>query len=121
MDFTVDPQDAYEGVSPNALFRACGALPTFAHSVWFSDPESLEEACDMLMECYGMMGPGFSEDAWGTVDEEGVYTSKYEEDPQLSPFVEFELTDTLKFYVYEHAIVAVRDTDSGESRMTRMD
>ena len=119
MKYTIDPNDAYVGVMPTRIYEAMGLLPRFAVGVHLSGPEDMEEACDMLSEQYGY-GSEFNQN-WGHIDEKGVYTSKYEEDPQLDPIGVFELTDTLLFYVYQSAIVGVYDTESKTSKMARMD
>jgi hypothetical protein len=118
MKITPDPQGAYEGVKPTALVRAAGLLPHFALSVYYTKPETVQEAFDLLKEEYGY-AMGQKGDEWGTVDSEGMYKSKYKEDPDMAPMVAMALTEDITFYVYQHAITAV--TDGKTTLMMRMD
>lgn len=120
MQFTVDPNDAYVGVPVIGIIESMGLLPYFAADVHLSKPESMEEACEMLMECY-RMGLGEFGDDWGKVTKSGTYVSAHEEDPEMEPLAVFELTPTIRFFVYQSAIVGVYDTEDKTSKMTRMD
>ena len=112
---TIDPKDAYKGIKPAKLVEACGLLPYFAADVALQAPESVQEAWDGLMECYGF--GDVSSDHWGTV-EDMTYKSS-EDDPDMEPLVRFGLSDEIDFLVYQYAIVAV--TDGETTMMGRMD
>jgi len=120
LEHTLDPNDAYTGVPAGSITEALGILPHFATSVHLSSPESLEEAGDMLMDCYQMGLVPFGDD-WGTISEKGVYISKYEEDRDMHPLAVFELTPTIRFFVYQSAIVGLYDTENKVSKMNRFD
>ena len=117
MKVTIDPLDEYKGVKNSKLLDATGMLSYYAVDVSLSEPESVQEAFDMLMEAYGM-GYGQDGSGWGTVDEM-VYKSEHEGDPDMSPMVAFHLSDTIDFLVYQYAICAV--TDGKDTLMMRMD
>jgi hypothetical protein len=114
----IDPTSGFEGIKPSKLLEATGLLPHFAADVAMSEPESVQEAFDMLMECY-QYGMGQDGTGWGTVDEDGMYISEHKEDPDMAPLVTFGLTDEINFNVYQYAICAV--TDGTETLMMRMD
>lgn len=118
LKFEVDPTGSFEGIKKDKLLASTGLLPYFAREVTLSAPESVQEAFDLLMECYGM-GYGQDGSGWGTVDSEGMYISESEEDEPLAPLVEFKLTDDISWYVYQYAITGV--TDGETTLMARMD
>jgi len=119
MTVEIDPNDAFVGIKQQKLLEATGILPYFAEDVSMSQPESTQEAFDMLMECYGM-GMGQDGSGWGTVSPEGTYKSEHKEDPDMDPLVVFHLTEDIEFLVFQYAICAVRGTD-GDTLMMRMD
>lgn len=119
VDIIIDPQGAYEGVKPERLLQSTGLLALFAEDVAMSEPESVQEAFDMLMECYGYGWGQDGSSGWGTVDSEGTYISAFKEDPPMAPLVRFGLTLDIDFYVYQYSICAV--TDGETTLMMRMD
>jgi hypothetical protein len=118
MTIDIDPTGNFKGIRPKKLLEACGLLPHFALDVAYSTPEDVQEAFDLLMECY-QYGMGQDGLGWGTVDAEGMYISAYEDDPDMAPMVAFGLTEDITFYVYQYAICAV--TDGTDTLMMRMD
>ena len=114
----VDPTESFKGISKSKLVAAVGILPYFAAEVSLSGPESVSEAFDMLMECYGF-GMGQDGSGWGTVDSDGMYVSQHEGDPDLAPMVAFSITPDITFYVYQHSITAT--TDGETTLIARMD
>ena len=114
---TIDPSGSFAGIKPSKLYEATGLRSYFAADVALMEPESVEEAFEALMECYGA---GFGQDGtgWGTV-EDMVFTSENEDDPDMKPIVAFHLTEEIEFLVYEYAICAV--TDGVRTMMMRMD
>ncbi len=117
MKVTIDPTESFKGIKHEKLLEATGLLPYFAADVALSEPESVQEAFDMLLEAYGM-GYGQDGSGWGTIDGT-TYKSEHEGDPDMEPLVAFELTDDITFYVYQYAICGV--TDGEEVLMCRMD
>jgi hypothetical protein len=118
MTVDIDPTGAFKGIKESKLLAACGLLPHFALDVALSTPESVQEAFDMLMDCY-QYGMGQDGTGWGTVDEKGMYISEHDEDPDMAPMIAFGLTSDITFYVYQYAICAV--TDGETTLMMRMD
>lgn len=115
---TIDPTDSFKGISKSALIAAVGILPYFAAEVSLAGPESVQEAFDMLMECYGC-GMGQDGSGWGTVDPDGMYVSEHVGDADLAPLVSFSLSPEITFYVYQYSITAV--TDGEVTLIARMD
>ena len=117
LEVIIDPSDAYTGIKNAKLLEAAGLLPYFAIETHLTAPESVQEAFDTLMECYGM-GYGQDGTGWGTVD--GLtYKSEHEGDPDMEPMLQFKLTEDIDFLVYQYAICAVTDGDT--TLMMRMD
>ncbi len=117
MKVTIDPTESFKGIKHEKLLEATGLLPYFAADVALSEPESVQEAFDMLMECYGM-GYGQDGSGWGSVDGT-TYKSEHEGDPDMEPMVTFELTDDISWHVYQYSITAV--TDGEQTLMARFD
>ena len=79
--------------------------------------ESLEQVADAMDTVYGYGGFSFSFS--GTVDHEGIYRAP--EDPALEPYVAIQYLDKFTLYQYPYSIVALRDTDTGETKVGRFD
>jgi hypothetical protein len=118
MTVDIDPTKSFKGIKPKKLLEATGLLPHFALDVAYSEPESVSEAFDMLMDCY-QYGMGQDGSGWGVVDDKGYYVSEADEDTDMPPLVAFGLTEDITFYVYQYAICAV--TDGTDTLMMRMD
>ena len=59
----------------------------------------------------------------GTVDEDGIYASPYEEDEDLYPLARFYHPDNnLEVFVYKYGIIAIRDSKNIKSfKIARFD
>ena len=118
LETVVDPLGEYKGHKKSKLLESTGLLPYFAVDVAMSEPEGVQEAFDMMQECYGY-GMGQDGSGWGTVDERGMYQSEDKSESAMAPLVQFRLTPEINFYVYQYAITAV--TDGKTTLMARMD
>jgi hypothetical protein len=116
MQVDIDPTGSFEGIKHNKLIQAVGILPNFAFSVYYMEPESVEEAYKLLQDEYGF-GGGLGTMDGVTLTEDDVW--QYEGDPDLAPMATFHLTDSIRFNVYQHAMVSV--TDGTTTMCTRMD
>ena len=114
----MDPTFHYreEKVPMRRIVDAMGILPLFAENVAQIAPETVEEASKLLAEEYGF-GDLYDFGDKATVTPEGVY--KYPEDPDLYPFANCALSDTVEFLIYPHAICVLRS--ELETFVTRMD
>ena len=109
LKITVDPLDAFSGISRNKLFEATGLIPYFVAEAHLSIAEepTAQGVMDDLNDSYGF-GLGeynMLDDEAASMAENGLYS--YEEDPDLSPLVEFDLGGAT-VWVYQYALVAVK-------------
>lgn len=118
MVINIDPTGTFKGIKEKRLLESTGLLKHFALDVFYCAPETVEEAFEELMECYGY-GMGQDGTGWGTVDDSGYYISEADADTDMAPLVTFELGNDIQFNVYQYAICAV--TDSKTTLMMRMD
>ncbi len=92
-----------------------GLIPFFA-TVAEADAENAAEFKKAMEAEYGF--PLATVD--GTVDEQGIFKSKYEEDPELIPLAKMD-TPHVTLYQYQYAIVAFVNKDGSPQFVTRMD
>ena len=78
---------------------------------------SLEQVADAMDTVYGF--GGFCYPFSGTVTDSGTY--KAPEDPDLPWMAQVTYLDKFTMYVYPYAITAIRDNDTGETRIGRFD
>jgi hypothetical protein len=117
MNVVPDPTGNFKGVRHDKLVMAAGLIPQFAFAVHMSQPETVQEAFDLMMEQYGF---GFGDGTeWGKVDKDGMYVSKHEEDDDMPPMLRMDVTEDISVYFYQYAIVGI--TDGTDSLITRMD
>ena len=118
MMVTVDPLKAYTDAPKDRLIAACGILPQFFAEAVMQGNDTAESVYKAMVAIYGF--GDYSGTSWGTVSDEGVYKSSYDEDPDMSPLLLCEWPDSeVKMYCYEHAILAVVDDE--KQIITRMD
>ena len=113
-DYTVnwDPS----GVYPEITREYLGILPEFfIHAT--QEGESLEQVTQAMDEIYGY--GGFQYPFGGTVADCGAYKSP--EDPDLQPYATIAFRDRFTMYCYPYAITAIRDNDTGETKIGRFD
>ena len=107
------------------LREMMGIIPDFyqAAVVHTDRNGTIEEFARIMDECYGWGGFGDSVFS-GTVSEDGLYTSEYDEDEDLYPLARLTMaTDSeadVECYIYEYGIVALTDA-WGESKVARFD
>lgn len=110
---TLDPLSKCE-LGSKYIIEVCGILP-----VWAAD-ESGETMKDSLMNNYPYY---MGEMTGGSIDSQGIYS--YPEDDDLFPLLKIERSDGDDLrevcFIYEYAIVACRDIETGDLWVTRMD
>lgn len=95
-----------------------GLIPEFFISATTEAGDgTLNTVADAMDEVY--MYGGFRYPFSGTVDYEGIYRAP--EDPPLEPYVAIQYLDKFTLYQYPYGIVALRDTDTGETKVGRFD
>ena len=103
---------------PEVTREYLGLVPEFFISATQGAEEAtLDAVADAMDEVYQY--GGFRYPFSGTVDAEGVYRAP--EDPPLEPYVAIQYLDKFTLYQYPYGIVALRDTDTGETKVGRFD
>jgi len=116
-DITQDPTGHFKDNNIRADFiQAAGLLvPWFQdYAVYESDDRNLRE---YMADKYGF---GSLHKFDGKVDSDGVYHSKYEQDPPLYPMLHLKHRRH-EMYTYDYGIVAFRDHQLQDWFVTRMD
>ena len=111
---TIDPHTKFTHAPKDQTIGVCGILPHWAVS------GSGETMKDSLINNYQFYMGAFT---GGTIDDTGIYS--YPEDPDLYPMLKIDRLDgeDLKevCYIYEYAMVACKNIDTGDLWVTRMD
>ena len=104
---------------PEVTREHLGILPQFfIHATQgLGDTGSLDHVADAMDEIYGF--GGFRFPFSGTVTDSGIY--KAPEDPDLPWMAQVAYGDRFTMYVYPYAITAIRDNDTGETKIGRFD
>ena len=98
----------YLGILPEFFIQATRAL---------GEDHTLDSLAEAMDEVYGY--GGFQYPFGGTVADSGAYQSL--EDPDLQPYATISYLDRFTMYCYPYAITAIRDNDTGETRIGRFD
>ena len=96
------------GILPQFFVHATQGLETTG---------SLDHVADAMDEIYGF--GGFRFPFSGTVTDSGIYQAP--EDPDLPWMAQVAYGERFTMYVYPYAITAIRDNDTGETRIGRFD
>jgi len=104
---------------PEVTREHLGILPEFfiQATQGLGDTGSLEHVADAMDTVYGF--GGFRFPFSGTVTDSGIYQAP--EDPDLPWMAQVTYLDKFTMYVYPYAITAIRDNDTGETRIGRFD
>jgi len=101
---------------PEVTREYLGILPEFfIHAT--QEGESLEQVTQAMDEIYGY--GGFQYAFSGVVSDSGTY--QVPEDPDLEPYATISYLDRFTMYCYPYAITAIRDNDTGETKIGRFD
>jgi hypothetical protein len=113
---------------PEHLIEACGIIPDFFVQACIlseqgnPDGITLENIADGMDDAYQFGGFGYP---WGgTVSPKGIYQSQYDDDPPLPPLVQFSFcsgASAFDCFVYDHAIVAIRERGTSPVFIGRFD
>ena len=111
--------------TPEQLAEACGIIPDFfckaciESGTYGADPltlDSIAAGMDDEYQCGAFRHYPLS----GTVDEKGIYKSKYDDDPALPPLARF-IFEGFECFVYEYGITAIRDLATRATKIARFD
>jgi hypothetical protein len=107
------------GVYPEITREYLGILPEFfIHATQaLGEDHTLDSLTEAMDEVYGF--GGFQYPFGGTVADSGAYKSP--EDPDLQPYATIAYLDRFTMYCYPYAITAIRDNDTGETKIGRFD
>lgn len=127
LDTVLNPsRDAdLDNAQPQQLKDACGIIPDFFVSACVNaDPLTLENVAAGMDAAYQF--GGFAYALKGVINDEGIYSSTYDDDPNLSPYARYIFEDTdlggaLELFVYPYAITALRDRETREFKIGRFD
>jgi hypothetical protein len=101
---------------PEATREYLGLLPEFfIHATQEGDTlYQVAEAMDSIYQFGGFQYP-----FGGTVAESGEYQSP--EDPDLEPYASITYRNRFTMYCYPYSITAIRDEETGETKIGRFD
>ena len=125
---SVNPTECveYNGLDKNDLVMACGYIPQFfyqgIHNLFLRrKPLTLEAIAEEMDKLY--MYGGFKFPFQGAIDEDGIFSSPYEEDPDIHPYVRFnEPSEQFELFVYKYGIVGIRDSKNTKNfKIARFD
>ena len=104
---------------PEVTREYLGILPDFFISATqgLADTGTLDQVADAMDDVYGY--GGFRYPFGGTVTDCGTYKSP--EDPDLPWMAQVSYLDRFTMYCYPYAITAIRDNDTGDTRIGRFD
>ena len=103
---------------PEVTREYLGILPEFfIHATQGTEDATLDDITHTMDAVYGF--GGFQYPFGGTVADCGAYQSP--DDPDLQPYATIAYLDRFTMYCYPYAITAIRDNDTGETKIGRFD
>lgn len=102
---------------PEVTREYLGIIPEFFMEAVQYGGDTLDTVADAMDLIYGY--GGFRHPFSGTVTDTGVYTTP--DDPDLQPYATISYLDRFTMYCYPYAITAIRDNDTGETKIGRFD
>lgn len=110
-----DPSKVYPEVTREYL----GILPEFFISATqgLENTGTLDQVTQAMNDIYGY--GGFEYAFSGVVSDIGTY--QVPEDPDLEPYATITYLDRFTMYCYPYSITAIRDNDTGETKIGRFD
>jgi len=109
------------GARPADIIEACGIIPDLFLAGCLeakADPVTLDAVADAIDEAYQF--GGFRYPFGGTITDAGVYQSSHDEDPDLPPFARFTF-EGFECFVYRYGITAIRDRETRQTKIARLD
>lgn len=119
MRWILDPTKHFSDAKTERLTAALGILPHL-----FNEAEATVGGTDaryLYDAAVALYGFGDYAEAFqgGTVDAAGIYTSQFEDDPELYPLAMGITGEGVDVFIYQYAMVSV--VDKGTTIITRMD
>jgi len=127
LDTVLNPtRDAdLDNAQPQQLKDACGIIPDFFVAACVNAEKLTLENVAAGMDSAYQFG-GFGYELNGTISDDGIYSSPYDDDSDLAPYARYIFEDTdlggaLELFVYPYAITALRDRETRETKIGRFD
>tara|TARA_E500000318_G_scaffold110213_1_gene125073 strand:- start:1101 stop:1475 length:375 start_codon:yes stop_codon:yes gene_type:complete len=102
---------------PDVTREHLGLVPEFFLQAMQYGGDTLQTVADAMDSVYQYGGFRFPFD--GTVTDTGTYTTP--DDPDLKPYATITYLDKYTLYCYPYAITALRDNETGETKIGRFD
>ena len=108
-------------VAPADLREGCGMIPDFFCQAAMENVNDLTlDAIADAMDWIYQFG-GFCYPFTGEITEAGIYQSSFDEDPDLPPLARYRAMDRFECFVYQYGITALRDRETGQTKVARFD
>ena len=101
---------------PEVTREYLGILPEFFIYAT-QEGDTLDHVAEAMDSIYGF--GGFQYPFGGTVADCGAYKSP--DDPDLQPYATISYLDRFTMFCYPYSITAIRDNDTGETKIGRFD
>ena len=116
---TFDPNFKFKNQNTDILMQRCGLIPSFFNDCLRLEYENLEDFTKEFDCCYGY--GGFHSNPWGgKLGDNNEYISEFEDEEPLQPLVVFT-GNRYECIVYKYGVTAIRDTETKETKVARID
>tara|TARA_R110000787_G_scaffold18482_1_gene56605 strand:- start:18637 stop:19020 length:384 start_codon:yes stop_codon:yes gene_type:complete len=116
---TYDPNGKFKKLSIDQLRQKCGLIPSFFNDCLRLEYDNLEDFTKEFDCCYGF--GGFHRQSWkGKLGDNSEYISEFKEEEHLQPLVIFT-GNRFECIVYKYGVTALRDTETKETKVARID
>ena len=114
-----DPNRKFKNLNTDQLMQCCGLIPAFFNDCLALEYDNLEDFTREFDCCYGF--GGFHTYAWkGKLGDNNEYISEFEEEEHLQPLVIFT-GNRFECIVYKYGVTAIRDLETKETKIARID
>ncbi len=116
---TFDPNFKFKNQNTDILMQRCGLIPSFFNDCLRLEYDNLEDFTKEFDCCYGY--GGFHSYPWkGKLGDDREYISEFEDEEPLHPLVVFT-GNKYECIVYKYGVTAIRDTETNETKVARID
>tara|TARA_R100000808_G_scaffold1577_1_gene7050 strand:+ start:455 stop:862 length:408 start_codon:yes stop_codon:yes gene_type:complete len=116
---TFDPNFKFKNQNTDILMQRCGLIPSFFNDCLRLEYDNLEDFTKEFDCCYGY--GGFHSYPWkGKLGDNKEYISEFEDEEPLHPLVVFT-GNRYECIVYKYGVTAIRDTETNETKVARID
>ncbi len=116
---TFDPNFKFKNQNTDILMQRCGLIPSFFNDCLRLEYDNLEDFTKEFDCCYGY--GGFHSYPWkGKLGDDREYISEFEDEEPLHPLVVFT-GNKYECIVYKYGVTAIRDSETNETKVARID